>query len=241
MNKSSVTNLVAALIIVAGYLVAYYLSPVAGSHIKTIGFFSLSGAITNWLAVYMLFEKVPGLYGSGVIPAHFTEIKSWIRNMVMEQFFTHENLDHYFKQGQDMLFKSVDIDAAVEQLDYNRIFETVKAEILSSKLGGMLGMFGGEGLLERYRETFITKMKEHILLELSAPGFFQTILSSGNIDISSIIMEKVEVIIQERLDELTPQMIKEIVQEMIRRHLGWLVVWGGVLGGLIGLVMSFIK
>ena len=241
MNKSSVTNILAAVVIAAGYLVSYYLSSAAGAHIKTIGYFALSGAITNWLAVYMLFEKVPGLYGSGVIPAHFTEIKEWIRDMVMEQFFTHENLDHYFKEGQDMLFKSVDLDAAVNQLDYDRIYDTVKSEILSSKLGSMLGMFGGDGLFERYREPFIIKMKEHILIELSAPGFFQSILSSGNIDISSIVMEKVEVIIQERLDELTPQMVKEIVQEMIRRHLGWLVVWGGVFGGLIGLVMSFIK
>jgi len=27
---------------------------------------------------------------------------------------------------------------------------------------------------------------------------------------------------------------------MIRRHLGWLVVWGGVFGGLIGLVVTFL-
>jgi len=241
MNKSQVTNLIAVGVIATGYLVAYFLDPVAGEHIKTVGFFALSGAVTNWLAIYMLFEKIPGLYGSGVIPAHFTEIKGWIHNMVMEQFFTHENLDHYFKQGQDMLFKSVNLNSAVDQLDYDRIYETVKAEILSSKLGGMLGMFGGEGLFERYREPFKIKMREHILMELSKPGFFQSIMSSADIDISSIVMEKVEVIIQERLEELTPQMVKEIVQEMIKRHLGWLVVWGGVFGGLIGLVMSFVN
>jgi hypothetical protein len=28
---------------------------------------------------------------------------------------------------------------------------------------------------------------------------------------------------------------------MIREHLGWLVVWGGVFGGLIGLMTSFIN
>jgi hypothetical protein len=35
-------------------------------------------------------------------------------------------------------------------------------------------------------------------------------------------------------------MVKEIMQQMIRDHLGWLVVWGGVFGGLIGLVTTFI-
>lgn len=240
MNKSSVTNIIAAGIIAAGYLISYYIHPVVGEHIKTVGFFALSGAITNWLAVYMLFEKVPGLYGSGVIPSHFEEIKEWIRSMVMDQFFTHENLDHYFKESQNKLMESIDLDSAVDRLDYDRIYDTVKAEILSSKLGSMLGMFGGEGLFERYRDQFKIKMKEHILIEITAPGFFEKILSSGNIDISTIVAEKVSEIVQARLEELTPAMVKEIVQEMIRRHLGWLVVWGGVFGGLIGLAMSFI-
>ena len=53
-------------------------------------------------------------------------------------------------------------------------------------------------------------------------------------------MRKVDGIVTRRLGELTPGMVKEIVQDMIRRHLGWLVVWGGVFGGLIGLVTAFL-
>ncbi|MDC7125823.1 MAG: hypothetical protein PQJ46_09655, partial [Spirochaetales bacterium] len=143
MNKSQATNLIAAILIAAGYAVSAYLNPVIGEHIKTVGFFALSGAITNWLAVYMLFDKVPGLYGSGVIPAHFEEIKEWIRDMVMEQFFTKENLDHYFTEGKENLLESVDLSSAIDGIDYDRIFDTVKKEIFSSKFGGMLGMFGG--------------------------------------------------------------------------------------------------
>jgi len=40
-------------------------------------------------------------------------------------------------------------------------------------------------------------------------------------------------------EELTPVMVKEIVQTFMKEHLGWLVVWGGFFGGLIGLVSSF--
>ena len=241
MNKSAVTNITAAVTIAGGYLIAFYLSPAVGTHVKTVGFFALSGALTNWLAVFMLFDKVPGLYGSGVIPAHFTDIKEWIRDMVMEQFFTKENLDRYFTEGQQMLLGSVDFSAAVDRLDYDRIYDTVKAEILSSKLGGMLSIFGGEGMFERYRDPFKIKIKEYILIEISSPGFFQSILSTDSIDLSGIVMDKVGDIIQTRLDELTPQMVKQIVQEMIRKHLGWLVVWGGVFGGIIGLAMSFVS
>ena len=48
-------------------------------------------------------------------------------------------------------------------------------------------------------------------------------------DLKEEIIQKVEVIVQKRLDELTPEMVKTIIQEMIKKHLGWLVVWGGVL------------
>jgi hypothetical protein len=30
-----------------------------------------------------------------------------------------------------------------------------------------------------------------------------------------------------------------MVQAIIKEHLGWLVVWGGVFGGLLGAVFSF--
>ena len=74
LNKSFLTNLTAILIIVAGYLF-----PIEQDLIKHIGFFALSGAITNWLAIHMLFEKVPLLYGSGVIPNRFEEFKFSIK------------------------------------------------------------------------------------------------------------------------------------------------------------------
>lgn len=42
----------------------------------SFGLFGLAGGVTNWVAVYMLFEKVPYLFGSGVIPVRYVEIRS---------------------------------------------------------------------------------------------------------------------------------------------------------------------
>ena len=68
VDKSLLTNLAALGIIIASFYTPHY-----ADNIKAVGIFALSGAITNWLAIHMLFEKVPLLYGSGVIPAHFEE------------------------------------------------------------------------------------------------------------------------------------------------------------------------
>ncbi len=88
MNKSFITNLLALLCTLLGYFFAQPL-------IFSIGLFALSGAITNWVAIHMLFEKVPGLYGSGVIPSRFEDFKLGIRQLMMEQFFTH-NIDRFY-------------------------------------------------------------------------------------------------------------------------------------------------
>ena len=99
MNKSIISNSRAILVVVAGLILKNEL-------VLTIGLFALSGALTNWLAIHMLFEKVPGLYGSGVIPARFEDFKKAIRNLMMEQFFTEENIDRSMLGmfgGQDAL------------------------------------------------------------------------------------------------------------------------------------------
>ena len=53
-------------------------------------------------------------------------------------------------------------------------------------------------------------------------------------DFTAMLSSQVEQIIDNRLAELTPEQVKDIIQEMIHKHLGWLVVWGGVFGGIIG-------
>ena len=237
MNKSSITTLITILVIIIGYF-----SPVFRNQILNTGYFALSGAVTNWLAIYMLFEKVPFLYGSGVIPLHFMEFKTGIKVMIMDQFFTVENIQNIIKEESESLMPNIDFEAAINSVDYNRVFNSISETILNSSIGGMLGMFGGASVLETYREPFIEKIKDFIRTETSSPDFMAVINQNITTDkVSEELIMKVDVIVDRRLDELTPQMVKQIIQDMIRKHLGWLVIWGGVFGGLIGLAMSFIR
>jgi len=95
MDKNFITNFVAVLIILTGYV-----CPVQQDLVKSIGFFALSGAITNSLAIYMLFEKVPYLYGSGVIPERFEEFKLSIKRLMMEQFFTEQHIEQFIENEE---------------------------------------------------------------------------------------------------------------------------------------------
>lgn len=239
MNMSLITNIIAALIIAAGYI-----SPWFGDHIRSVGFFALSGAVTNWLAIHMLFEKVPLLYGSGVVPNHFEDFKKGIRELIMEQFFTNENMRKFLSETLENQKLEIDVEPALAAIRYDKAFDSLTSVILSSSIGGMLGMFGGASVLQGFREPFETKIKEFIRAEANDPAFQQALFSSiggGEEDLIVSIQQKVAMIVEARLEELTPQLVKQIVQDMIAKHLGWLVIWGGVFGGVIGLVMSFVS
>jgi len=234
-NKSIITNLIAIIIIAVGYQ-----SPVYPELILSVGFFALSGAITNWLAIHMLFEKVPFLYGSGVIPNRFEEFKSSIKELMMNQFFTADNLKQFLSSDNES-GKSIDLEPLMKSVDYDKIFEGLVSSIMESSFGGMLQMMGGEEALVPLKEPFTEKMKI-TLAEMVQSDKFQLALTNGlaNDELSDTILEKIEAVIDRRLDELTPELVKQMVQDIIRKHLGWLVVWGGVFGGAIGAVFSFL-
>jgi uncharacterized membrane protein YheB (UPF0754 family) len=235
LDKSVVTNLVAFAIIVLGYI-----SPVLKDFIKSIGFFALSGAITNWLAIHMLFEKVPYLYGSGVIPDRFEEFKLSIKQLMMEQFFTVNNIEQFIETEEEQGSKMLNLEPFLNAVDYDKIYESLVSSIMGSSFGGMLVMMGGEETLAPLKEPFTEKMKI-TLVNMIESDSFKAALKHG-LDAHKIgidIIDKIETVIDKRLNELTPQLVKEMIQAIIREHLGWLVVWGGFFGGFMG-VLFFI-
>jgi len=232
MNKSFITNTTAVLFIALSFL-----DTSLKNEFLYIGLFALSGAITNQLAIHMLFEKVPFLYGSGVIPARFESFKSAIKDLIMSQFFTKEQLDNFFKNEE----KKIDLTPIIKETDFTPAFDALSKTVMESSFGGMLNMFGGESALEGLREPFSHKMKEAVLKIVSSNAFEETMqYHLENSTLNDDLINSIEKIIDQRLNELTPQMVKEIVQNLIKEHLGWLVVWGGVFGGAIGLISSFL-
>jgi uncharacterized membrane protein YheB (UPF0754 family) len=231
VNKSLVTNGIALLATIIGFVLQQNI-------LFTIGLFALSGAVTNWIAVHMLFEKVPGLYGSGVIPARFEDFKLGIRQLMMEQFFTEQNIDRFLSDSSGHA-ANFDFSPVIAEVDMSPAFDNLIEVIESSSFGGMLAMVGGSEVLQPLREPFIEKMKQSMVDISESKQFKQTL--RAQIEQPNVIagmQDKVSNIIEKRLEELTPKMVKDIIQTMIRKHLGWLVVWGGVFGGLIGLIAA---
>jgi len=236
LDKSLLANLAAAGVTVLGL---WWPSEA----LRHAGIFALSGGLTNWLAVHMLFHRVPGLYGSGVIPLHFREFKNGIRELVMQQFFSPATIVRVSDAGMmsedrlNAVFRTL-----VDRMDFDRAFDSLVEAIRQSSFGSMLGLLGGTEALENLRGPFRERMRRHLHGMLERPAF-NALLQEALREMSDpdSIARFVERIVDQRLEELTPVMVRDIVQSMIRRHLGWLVVWGVVLGGLIGLLFSLLS
>ena len=230
LNKSFITNFIATLFIGLSFLETGF-----SSLLLFTGLFALSGAITNLLAVHMLFERVPLLYGSGVIPARFEAFKEAIKNLMMNEFFTREQLENFFKNEE----KKINLEPIIQETDFTPAFDALSKTVMESSFGGMLGMFGGEAALDGLREPFSLKMKSAVIKIVNSTAFNETLQQHmQSSSLSDDMLSSIENVINARLEELTPQMVKEIVQKLIKEHLQWLVVWGGVFGGVIGLVSA---
>lgn len=233
MSKSLVTDLFALLLVVLSFSVPQtYHQPLLFA-----GLFALSGALTNQLAIHMLFERVPFLYGSGIIEKHFVSLKHAIKAMIMQQFFTREKLSEFFAEEE----KKIDLKLLVSGADFSPAFDVLSKTVMESKFGSAVMMFGGEEALEGLREPFNDKLKSAVVKIVSSETF-QTQLEHHlkASQMSDDMIDAVEALIEKRLEKLTPEMVKVLVQQLIQEHLGWLVVWGGVIGGLIGLSSSFL-
>ncbi|MPW30611.1 DUF445 domain-containing protein [Agarivorans sp. B2Z047] len=229
MNKSLLTNLATLLLVAVGYFTANDL-------IFSIGLFALSGAFTNWIAVHMLFEKVPGLYGSGVIPARFDDFKDGIKQLMLTQFFTAENIDRFLSDASGKAVQ-LNLRPVIDKTDFSPAYHALVDTIENSSFGGMLAMVGGKEALTPLEQPFVEKLKDAVI-EISQDEQFSEALREELEQPEHLgdVQQKITLIIEQRLAELTPQLVKQIIQEMIRKHLGWLVVWGGVFGGVFGLI-----
>ena len=233
LSKTFLTNITSVILIICAYFIPENLH----KPFLYTGLFALSGALTNELAIHMLFEKVPFFYGSGIIELKFEDFKRSISNMIMEQFFSKEQIDNFFSTEE----KQLDLAPLVSKADFSPAFDALSKTVMESQFGNMINMIGGESALEKLREPFVDKLKNAVERIVSSQAF-KTQLQHHvkNSSLRDDFILSIEKIVKKRLDQLSPKIVKNMMKDLMHEHLGWLVVWGGVFGGLIGLASSFL-
>ena len=202
-----------------------------GPWVLAAGLFGFAGGITNWLAVKMLFDRVPLLYGSGVVPSRFREIRETIKSLIMTHFFDEQYLRRFFADGEG-LFPAGDLEEKLLTLVKSDEADTAIARQLEKLRGGPFGMFIGLAGVDVLK-PMVQQFLEGLAVDLTPT--LQEQLKSGMFDIPTL-RQQVDELLDRKLEELTPDVVKQMVEQVIREHLGWLIVWGNVFGGALGLL-----
>lgn len=263
MNKGTVSNILSALVLTVGWILSNQEIP-GGALLLSTGLFAFSGGITNALAVKMLFDRIPGLVGSGVILDRFDEIRVEIKRLILDNFFSEEYIRAFVERNRGTLdwAQYLDFEEArrtvVERFvekNWDRFLspESLRPlirgqvdRLLSSPVGSLLQMVGRstvENIVHNFVQAFAVEMKAKVLDAARTYEFDPGSLGVG-VHTDAIIEDvrgKVDELLEERLQAMHPEDVKRMMEDVMRNHLGWLVVWGNVFGGLIGIVAHLLS
>lgn len=240
-QKGNLSNLITFLIFILGILLYTLVdsNQLAIKFILSAGIFGFSGGITNWLAVKMLFERVPLLYGSGVIPNRFKDIRQAIKITLMESFFDREYLETYLQEKSSDFLQSINIATLISEKLKDPEIDTIILnkfmELSRSPEGAFLMMFanmvpGGMPAMIKMIKPLLINLSEEMSQQLMTTFSLET-----KIDIDKIRKE-IDNFLTTKVEQITPEMLKKIIEDVIREHLGWLIIWGNIFGALLGII-----
>lgn len=238
LGMGDVANICTFLVMLTGILLKYYVNNYLSRFILAFGLFGFAGGITNWLAVKMLFDRIPILVGSGVIPRQFKEIRRAIKDAVLQMFFDKDFLEKYIGPRSQELLKSLDLAGVLKDTmndpDFDQLFVAKLTDIANRPEGMMLQtlatMFGGVELMAPTLKPMLLSFGQEMVNALVEKFDPKKVISVEK------IRNELDILMEEKLLQLTPQRVKEIMEDVIRNHLGWLVIWGNIFGGIIGII-----
>jgi uncharacterized membrane protein YheB (UPF0754 family) len=238
LNLGDISNACTFFIMVSGILLKHYLDNIFSRFVLAFGLFGFAGGITNWLAVKMLFDRIPFLLGSGVIPRQFKEIRKAIKDAVLQMFFDKSFLESYLGPRSRELLKSLDLAKILKDTmndpDFDQMFIEKLTDIANRPEGMMLQtmatMFGGVELMAPTLKPMLVSFGQEMVSSLVDRFDAMKVLSVDK------IRDELDILMEKKLLQLTPERVKEIMEGVIRNHLGWLVLWGNVFGGMIGII-----
>merc|ERR1711933_12408 len=159
--------------------------------------FAIGGGVTNWVAIKMLFDKIPLVYGSGIIPAQYEGIRRVVKNVIMKNFFDETFLNYYVKDK----VLNMDIKGKLEDFCKSEKMEKI-----------LQGVFGNDaGMLVPIVKPHIVKVGARL-----APLIKDKIRSMDLMkDLDSAKVE-VDKMLTDRMLELTPDKVKVLLEEIMR-------------------------
>eukprot|EP00028_Trichosphaerium_sp_Am-I-7-wt_P001564 CAMPEP_0168521534 /NCGR_PEP_ID=MMETSP0405-20121227/8725_1 /TAXON_ID=498012 /ORGANISM="Trichosphaerium sp, Strain Am-I-7 wt" /LENGTH=165 /DNA_ID=CAMNT_0008542795 /DNA_START=317 /DNA_END=814 /DNA_ORIENTATION=- len=158
----------------------------------------------------------------------------------MRTFFDKQFLSKYMSAKIGQFFGSLDIESKItgflESEQVEEIIDNKLSELSARPEGMWLSMMGIDPAnLKPMIKPFIVGMGADI-----GPTLMTNIDPMSFINVEKIRQE-VDNLMVTKLQELNAGRVKKLMEDVIRKHLGWLIVWGNVFGGILGLITKGVE
>lgn len=246
LNVGDLSNLATFCVFVVGIVLSMFIFPQsenspaskASEYVLSFGLFGFAGGITNWLAVKMLFDRIPCLYGSGVIPRQFKEIREMVKATMLKTFFNRQFLVTYAIEKLGAFQNSNDIEGSIRRLLESDAVDTIIEQNLTNLNTTAEGeMMTKMGMSPAAMKPMVKPMVVNMASE-AAPMLMSQFKPETLAEPVDKFIAGIDSLMEMKLQEMTPEKVKELMETVIREHLGWLIVWGNVFGGAIGVIST---
>ena len=191
----------------------YYIFPIVGA---------LTGWITNWIAVKMLFHpKEPKnfflLKVQGVFPKRQSIMAEKLGHIVASELFSIDDVVEKMKSSENK-----DVFIFIEK----KIDDFINVKLLESM--PMLAMFLNDDLKNKIKSTLLKEITEVI------PGVIDSYAHKlkSEIDVKSVVYDKVVNFSSDKLEE--------ILYSIMKKEFKFIELLGGLLGFIIGFIQLVI-
>tara|TARA_Y100000766_G_C18888403_1_gene597108 strand:- start:1331 stop:1930 length:600 start_codon:yes stop_codon:yes gene_type:complete len=191
----------------------YYIFPIVGA---------LTGWITNWIAVKMLFHpKEPKNFFlfkvQGVFPKRQSVMAEKLGHIVASELFSIDDVVEKMKTSENK-----DVFIFIE----NKIDDFIDVKLLESM--PMLAMFLNDDLKNKIKSTLLKEITEVV------PGVIDSYANKlkSEIDVKSVVYDKVVNFSSDKLEE--------ILYSIMKKEFKFIELLGGVLGFIIGFIQLVI-
>ncbi len=191
----------------------YYIFPIVGA---------LTGWITNWIAVKMLFHpKEPKNFFlfkvQGVFPKRQSVMAEKLGHIVASELFSIDDVVEKMKTSENK-----DVFIFIE----NKIDDFIDVKLLEGM--PMLAMFLNDDLKNKIKSTLLKEITEVV------PGVIDSYANKlkSEIDVKSVVYDKVVNFSSDKLEE--------ILYSIMKKEFKFIELLGGVLGFIIGFIQLVI-
>ncbi len=193
-------------------------------YIITILLTTLTGWVTNWVAIKMLFHprkpmKILGFTIQGVFPKNQQKIAEKLGQIVGKELLSFSEIEQKVTDPGNLQKLKPEIEAHIDTFLNHKLKEVFP----------MLSMFIGEKTTSQLKDAFLLELEA--LFPVLMKGYMAKL--QNDLDLEKIVTGKVAAFSTEKLENILLQITKN--------EFKFLEILGGILGFVIGIVQVLIN